>query len=50
MTTIKLKMALPVFEGDAIFFVKRIWFEIHIESQTAGMLYLPALISWVHRK
>lgn len=40
MTTIKLKMALPVFEGMPFFFVKRIWFEIHIESQIAGMLYL----------
>lgn len=35
----KIKMALPVLRG-CHFFVKRIWFEIHIESQTAGMLYL----------
>lgn len=36
----KIKKWHSLFLRGCHFFVKRIWFEIHIESQTAGMLYL----------
>lgn len=32
------------------FFVKRIWFEIHLNLRPQGCYICPALISWVHRK